>query len=200
MKCSGDRIGCALGAPRGGRVERFALRFVRLLWETVFGFAYWMAYMVGGHFSRRGLLRHRGRSVKIAPTAFFKHPGNISIGDNSFINHHCCVWAAPDGLITIGDDVILGPNVCITASNHGIAPGVLIRLQPGQDAPIVIGNDVWLGANVTITAGVSIGDGCVVGAGSVVTRSLPADTICGGIPAKVIRRRGDASRHGGRDS
>lgn len=175
-----------------------AMRFIRGLWELGFGSAYWLAYLLGGHFFRRGLLRKRGRSVKIAPTAFFKYPGNISIGDNSFINHHCCIWAAPNGLISIGSDVILGPNVCISASNHGIAPGVPIRLQSGIDAPIVIGNDVWLGSNVVVTAGVTIGDGCVVGAGAVVTKSLPAHTVCGGVPAKVIRLRTDASEQTGR--
>lgn len=167
------------------------MRLIRGLWEAVFGAAYWLAYMAGGHFFRRGLLKHRGRSVKIAPTAFLKYPRNISLGDNTFINHNCCVWAAPDGQVSIGNDVILGPNVCITASNHGIALGTPIRLQPGLDADIIIGNDVWLGANVVVTAGVTIGDGCVVGAGAVVTKSLPERTVCGGVPAKVIRQRVD---------
>lgn len=161
--------------------------------EIVIGAVYWLMFMVGGHFFRRGLLRQRGLSVKIAPTAFFKHPENISIGDNTFINHHCCIWAAPDGAISIGNDVLFGPNVCVTASNHGIALGIPIRMQRGVDAPIVIGNDVWLGANVVVTAGVEIGDGCVVGAGAVVTRSLPPNSICGGVPAKVLRLRTEAT-------
>lgn len=165
------------------------MQFMRGLWETVFGGAYWLAYMLGGHFFRRGQLRSRGRSVKIAPTAFFKYPRNISIGDNTFINHHCCVWAAPNGSITIGKDVLFGPNVSVIASNHGIARGLPIRLQPGGDASITIGNDVWLGANVVVTAGIVIGDGCVVGAGAVVTRDLPPYTVCGGVPAVVLRHR-----------
>jgi acetyltransferase-like isoleucine patch superfamily enzyme len=127
--------------------------------------------------------------VKISPTAFLKFPRKISIGDNTFINHHCCIWAAPNGSITIGNDVLLGPNVCLMASNHGISLGKLIRQQPGIDAPIVIGNDVWIGANVVVLAGVTIGDGCVIGAGAVVANDLPSNTICVGIPAKVLRLR-----------
>jgi acetyltransferase-like isoleucine patch superfamily enzyme len=165
------------------------MRFLLGMKELVFGSAYWLVFMLGGFFFRRGLLRYRGRAVKISPTAFLKYPGNISIGHNSFINHNCCVWAAPRGTITIGDDVLFGPNVCVTASNHGLALGVPIHAQPGVDAPIVIGNDVWLGANVVVTAGVEIGDGCVVGAGSVVTKSLPPYSICGGVPAKVLSMR-----------
>lgn len=168
------------------------MRLFRGLLEIIVGVSYWLAFMVGGHFYRRGLLRRRGRAVKISPTVFFKHPENISIGDNSFINHNCCIWAAPNGHISIGKGVLFGPNVCVTASNHGIALGVPIYKQPGVDAPIVIGNDVWLGANVVVTAGVEIGDGCVVGAGAVVTKNLPPYSICGGVPAKVLRSRVEA--------
>lgn len=165
------------------------MRLLNGLWEMLFGGLYWLAYMLGGHFFRRGLLGKRGRAVKIAPTAFFKHPGNISIGNNSFINHHCCVWASPNGSIRIGSDVLFGPNVCVIASNHGTELGAPMRLQPGVDAPIVIGNDVWIGANVVVTAGVEIGDGCIVGAGAVVTKDLPPNTVCAGIPAKVLYNR-----------
>ena len=175
-------------AARSGMKFRLA-NVLRGVIAIVLGGSYWLAFMVGGHFFRRGLLRQRGRKVKISPTAFLKYPENISIGNNTFINHHCCIWAAPNGPISIGDNVLLGPNVCLTSSNHGIASGVPIREQPGVDAPIVIGNDVWLGANVVVTAGVNIGNGCVVGAGAVVTTDLPSNSICGGIPAKVLRSR-----------
>lgn len=162
---------------------------LRGILEIVVGGSYWLAFMGGGHFFRRGLLKRRGTAVKISPTVFFKYPENISIGNNSFINHHCCIWAAPRGSISIGNDVLFGPNVCLVASNHGIAPGTLIREQLGVDAPIVIGNDVWLGANVVVAAGVEIGDGCVIGAGAVVTNNLPPYSVCGGVPAKVLRSR-----------
>ena len=119
---------------------------------------------------RKAKLKRLGKGVKISPTVIFKYPEMIQIGDHSFINHLCSVWASPAGPITIGNNVLLGPCVSIFSSNHGIARGELIRNQPGQDAPIRIGDDVWLGANAVVTAGVSIGDGAVVGAGAVVTK------------------------------
>lgn len=165
------------------------MRWLRGIKEVVFAGAYWLVFMLGGHFFRRGLIRKRGCNVKISPSAFLKYPENISIGDNTFINHNCCIWAAPEGNISIGNDVLFGPNVVVTASNHGAEIGMPIRLQPGVDASITIGDDVWIGANVVVTAGVNIGDGCVVGAGAVVTRNLPAYSIAAGVPAKVLRSR-----------
>lgn len=162
---------------------------LRSIIELGKGWLYWLAFVSGGNFMRLARLKSRGRNVKISPTAFFKFPERISIGNDTFINHNCCIWAAPEGSITIGNDVLLGPGVCVIASNHGIDAGALIRQQEGHDAGIVIGNDVWIGANVSILAGVHIADGCVVGAGAVVTRSLPANAVCGGVPAKVIRFR-----------
>ena len=170
------------------------MRWLRGYLEIFIGCVYWLAFIIGGHFFRRGLLLHRGRRVKISPTAFFKYPENISIGNNTFINHNCCIWAAPRGQILIGDDVLFGPNVCLSASNHGIALGVPIRQQHGNDANILIGNDVWLGANVVVTAGVEIGNGCIVGAGAVVTGNLPPYSICGGVPARVLRWRTEVER------
>jgi acetyltransferase-like isoleucine patch superfamily enzyme len=162
---------------------------VRALFSLAKGWIYLLAFISGGNFLRLARLKKLGKRVKVSPTAFFKFPEQIEIGDDAFINHLCCIWAAPQGPIRIGSNVLLGPGVSILASNHGTSASSLIRLQPGEDQPVSIGNDVWLGANVVVTAGVDIGDGCVVGAGSVVTRSLPAYSICAGIPAKPIRRR-----------
>jgi acetyltransferase-like isoleucine patch superfamily enzyme len=161
----------------------------RVLIDVVKGWAYLLAFITGGNFIRKARLKRVGRRVKVSPTAFFKHPENIEIGDDTFINHLCSVWASPEGPISIGRDVMLGPGVCLIASNHGIALGQLMRLQAGNDGAIVIGNDCWIGANVTVTAGVTIGDGVVVGANAVVTKDLPPMTICAGVPAKVIRFR-----------
>jgi acetyltransferase-like isoleucine patch superfamily enzyme len=161
---------------------------LRAIYFCIRGWAYLLSFVTGGNFIRLASVR-MGRNVKVSPTAFFKYPKNIRIGDRSFINHLCCIWAAPLGSITIGEDVLLGPGVCIVASNHGTALGTPVQDQPGQDAPIRIGDGVWLGANVVVTAGVTIGEGCVVGAGAVVTRDLPPNSICGGVPARLIRYR-----------
>lgn len=161
---------------------------MRTLIEVIKGWIYWWAFITGGNFVRKARIR-RGTNVKISPTAFFKFPENIEIGDNSFINHLCSIWAAPNGKIRIGSNVLFGPGCAVIASNHGIAINRPIREQPDEDAPIVIGNDVWIGANVVVTAGAVINDGCVVGAGAVVVGTLPTNTVCVGVPARPIRPR-----------
>jgi acetyltransferase-like isoleucine patch superfamily enzyme len=162
---------------------------MRSIAEAIKGWLYLLAFITGGSYVRRAKLKRLGKGVKISPTVFFKYPEMIQIGDHSFINHLCSVWASPAGPITIGSNVLLGPCASIFSSNHGIARGELIRNQPGQDAPIMIGDDVWLGANAVVTAGVSIGNGAVVGAGAVVTTDLPPMSICAGVPARVIGYR-----------
>ena len=157
--------------------------------EVIRGWFYLLALVTGGNYVRKARLQRLGKGAKILPTVFFKYPEMIQIGDNSFINHLCSVWASPGGPITIGSNVLLGPGAAIISSNHGIARDRLICDQPGNDAPISIGDDVWLGANVVVTAGVSIGDGAVVGAGAVVTTDLPPMSICAGVPARVIGYR-----------
>lgn len=159
-----------------------------VLVDIIKGWLYLLVFITGGFFIRAGMIR-KGRNVKIAPTAFFKFPNNIEIGDNSFINHLCSIWAAPQGHIHIGANVLLGPNVTILASDHGIAANILIKDQPGKDKDVWIGDDVWLGANVVITGGVTIGDGAVVGAGAVVTRDIPPAAIAVGVPARVVGTR-----------
>jgi len=162
---------------------------MRSIVEIIKGWAYLIAFITGGNYIRKAHLKRVGKGTKISPTVFFKYPEQIQIGDNSFLNHLCSVWASPQGSITIGSNVLLGPGTAILSANHGIARGELIRNQPGRDSPITIGDDVWLGANVVVTAGVSIGDGAVVGAGAVVTKDLPPMSICVGVPAKVIGYR-----------
>ena len=163
--------------------------FVQAIKEVIKGWAYLLAFITGGSYVRKARLKHLGRGAKISPTVFFKYPQMIHIGDHTFINHLCSVWASPGGPITIGNNVLLGPGTAIVSSNHGIAAGSLIRSQPGRDQPIYIGDDVWLGAHVVVTAGVTIGNGAVVGAGAVVTTDLPENAICVGVPARVVGYR-----------
>ncbi|MFZ0662033.1 MAG: acyltransferase [Acidobacteriaceae bacterium] len=162
---------------------------MKTIFEVVKGWLYLLLFVTGGNFVRKARLKSCGKRVKISPTAFFKFPGQIEIGDDTFINHLCSIWASPHGRISIGRDVLLGPGTTIVSSNHGIAASELIRVQPGEDADVRIGNDVWIGAHAVVTPGVSIGDGCVVGAGAVVTADLPPNSICAGVPARVIGHR-----------
>jgi acetyltransferase-like isoleucine patch superfamily enzyme len=183
QKCS-----VIFSAPPGAH-DRSEGKVIRTMAEAIKGWVYLFAFITGGNYVRKAKLKRRGKGVKISPTVFFKYPEMIQIGDHSFINHLCSVWASPRGPITIGSNVLLGPCASIFSSNHGIARGELIRNQPGQDAPIEIGDDVWLGAHVVVTAGVSIGNGAVVGAGAVVTTDLPPMSISAGVPARVIGYR-----------
>ena len=122
----------------------------------------------------------------------YAHDSNqLTIGSRCSFNHNVLLGAA-GGEIVIGNDVLIGPNVVIRASNHIFeSTEVAIRDQGHAFGRIVIGDDVWLAANVVVISGVTIGNGCVVGAGSIVTRDLPSMTLCVGNPARPIRSRFD---------
>lgn len=106
---------------------------------------------------------------------------NIHIGKHVFINSSC--HFQDQGGIYIGDYALIGHNVVLATINHGMNPYDRHNIYK----PIHIGNRVWIGSNVVITQGVTIGDGAVIAAGAVVTKDVPADTVVGGVPAKVIR-------------
>lgn len=108
---------------------------------------------------------------------------NISIGKHVFINSGCRFQ--DQGGITIGDGALIGHNVVLATLNHDLAPEKRSTIHP---APIVIGRNVWIGASATIVPGVTVGDNAVIAAGAVVTKDVPANTIAGGVPAKVIKQ------------
>lgn len=111
--------------------------------------------------------------------------GQIVLGSDSTINP----FAAVRGRITIGDGVRIGAHTSLIAFNHGTAPGQPIFQQPHTALGITIGDDVWIGSNVTILDGVTIGPHTIIGAGAVVTKDVPANTIAAGNPARVLRSR-----------
>jgi acetyltransferase-like isoleucine patch superfamily enzyme len=112
-------------------------------------------------------------------TNFGRH---ITIGKNVFINHACSFLDM--GGITIEDDVQIGPKVNLITENHPINP--LIRKQLDLKS-ILIKRNVWIGAGATILPGVTVGENSIVAAGALVNRDVPANTIVGGVPAKIIR-------------
>ncbi len=115
-------------------------------------------------------------------------PGKIEIGHGAYLNRYTMLDAHAG--ISIGRDVMIGPHCYLTDGRHGTAPGTSVKSQPMTAAPIVIEDEAWLGAHVTVLAGVRIGRGAVIGAGSVVTRDVSAGAIAFGSPATVRRQRG----------
>ncbi|RJG07643.1 sugar O-acetyltransferase [Noviherbaspirillum cavernae] len=110
---------------------------------------------------------------------------NIQLGKNVYANHNLVILDC--ARVVIGDNVYIGPNVVISTAGHPIDP--LVRTSGVEFAkPIVIGDNVWLGANVVLLPGVEIAANVTVGAGSVVTRSIPADCVAAGNPCRILRR------------
>jgi len=172
-------------------------RFVRLLALVLY---YVVTSRIGlkwssgtgiGALLNRLLVRHIfascGQRVNIRPGVYFGGGANISIGDDSMLGADAIIGAAAP--VNIGSDVLMGPQVIIYTSNHGTRKGTPMRLQPFELVPVTIGNDVWVGARCIILAGVTIGDGAILAAGSVVTKDVPANAIVGGVPARIIGHR-----------
>jgi maltose O-acetyltransferase len=124
----------------------------------------------------------------ILPGVIICYPYRLNLGFNVFINRGTYITARAE--ITIGDNVMIGPNVVINSGMHKYKQrDKLIRDQGHKLESIIIGNDVWIGANAVIMPGVEIGDGAVIGAGAIVTKSIPEYAIVVGVPAKVISFR-----------
>lgn len=112
----------------------------------------------------------------------------IKIGKNVGIGEYAYLGGA--GGLEIGDDCIVGQYFSCHPENHNFQDLALAIRQQGVDRKgIRIGKNCWIGAKVTILDGVEIGEGCVIAAGAVVTRSMPAGSVIGGVPARIIRSR-----------
>lgn len=126
-----------------------------------------------------------GNDVNIERNAYFT-PGLI-LGDRSGIGIDCEIY----GPVTIGRDVMMGPEVVIYTSGHNFGRTDIPMIEQGSTfpKPVNIGDDVWIGRRVMIMPGVNIGDGCVIAAGAVVTKNVPAYSMVGGVPAEIIKNR-----------
>jgi acetyltransferase-like isoleucine patch superfamily enzyme len=113
--------------------------------------------------------------------------GHIQIGEDTRLNRGCTLTSYAQ--IRIDDFTIIGEFVSIRDANHGLKRGEPMRYQPHTCKPILVGRDVWIGRGSCILPGVTIGEGAVIGANSVVTRDVPDFAIAAGVPAKVIKMR-----------
>ena len=120
----------------------------------------------------------------LEPPFFCDYGYNFQVGQRVYANHNLVVLDC--ALITLGDDVFMGPNVVLSSAAHPV-DAALRTSGPEFAKSIRIGHRVWLGANVTVLPGVEIGDDVTIGAGSVVTRSIPAKCVAFGNPCGVRR-------------
>ncbi|MFK7969692.1 MAG: acyltransferase [Bacteroidia bacterium] len=129
-----------------------------------------------------------GAFSRIAITYGFHQPGvGIRIGNNVGIGEYTHLGGA--GGLEIGDDCIVGPYFSCHPENHETSqPGVPYRLQGVNRKGIRIGKNCWVGAKVTVLDGVEVGDNCILAAGAVVTKSFPANSLIGGVPARLIKQ------------
>lgn len=113
---------------------------------------------------------------------------HVHLGSNIYANFNLTL--VDDGDIFIGDNTMFGPNVTLATGGHPIYPPLRATKHYQFNKTIRIGQNVWIGANVVVLPGVTIGDNTVVGAGSVVTKDLPANVIAVGTPCRVMRKIG----------
>ena len=138
----------------------------------------------------RAALPHLAPGARLLPPVRVDYGENIAVGEGTFANYGLVALdVAP---ITIGARCQIGPGVQLLTPVHPLEPAPRRAGLESAD-PIVIGDNVWLGGGVIVCPGVRIGDDCVVGAGSVVTRDIPPRSLAVGSPARVVRTLDDST-------
>ena len=125
-----------------------------------------------------------GKDLRLGRDITFYNPSQIMIGDHVYIAKGC--WFSAGYQIEIQDEVLFGPYVVVASSNHTKRDGSFRYGKPVGNK-ISIGKGAWIAAHCTITAGVSIGEGCLVGANSILTQSVPDHNMVAGNPSKIIK-------------
>ena len=137
------------------------------------------------YFLVKGYIENCGVCVNIQPNATIAR--RVCIGDYSGVGRNCLI----QGGVHIGNHVMMGPEVYIYTQNHNFKRTDITMDKQGWSAekPVVIEDDVWIGSRVTILPGVTIGEGSIVGASSVVTKSCPPYSVVAGNPAVIVKSR-----------
>jgi len=133
----------------------------------------------------KNLLGKTGEVITINQPFYCDYGCNIEVGERFFANFNFTVL--DEAMVRIGDDVFIGPNVSIYTACHSTDP---VKRNTRQEwaEPVTIGNSCWISGSVTILPGVTIGDNVTIGAGSVVTKDIPSNTVAVGNPCRVIKR------------
>lgn len=133
----------------------------------------------------RSMLGSAGRNIHVNQPFRCDYGCNISVGDNFFANFNLTIL--DEARVTFGDRVLIGPNVSIYTACHPLDPQARATFDEWAE-PVTVGNDVWICGNAVILPGVTIGDGAVIGAGSVVTHDVAPGAIVAGNPAKPLNK------------
>lgn len=164
------------------------LLFIRFRRQfKVKGWKYFLAPSSRLNVDSKGLIKINGKTWLESNVLLKVAGGRLELGYNVFINRNCHIVSIE--LISIGDNCIIANNVSIFDHDHvAFDSSVPFCKQGFTSLPIYIGSNVWIGCNSVILKGVSIGDGTIIAAGSVVTKDVPSGEIWGGTPAKFIKR------------
>lgn len=175
-----------------------ALRFLRRViwaihawfWCIFHGVKYKKGVYIGLHVKKEFRVKLiLSKYSRIAHHTILWGDGTIRIGEHSSIGSWSRIFSSKKGGVTIGNYTMSASHLYIIDCNHGLSASELIMKQPMVQKPVTIGNDVWMGYNTTILMGVTLNDGVVCGACSVVTKSFDKLSIIAGNPAKLIRVR-----------
>lgn len=170
----------------------------------IYSYLFYLVLKIRGAKGGRGLFVHRGVTISdwLCNLTLGKrvvlHKGvrilmsrnsSLVLKDKSWISYYTIIIASTGSKIVVGENTMIGGNCMIVSADHDYRDKLSLRDSGHIVGDIIIGDNCWIGANCIITKGVSIGDGSIIGAGSVVKTDIPPMSVAVGVPAKVMRKR-----------